>query len=99
MSVLMKGKKAIYVVFAAGIISLATYGICHTALAMNDHEQSQNNGEVIISGMPADDGCPVTGGTQCNPGGCAGCNGCIKASCRQEIAVLPGDVIQDEQTY
>jgi hypothetical protein len=99
MSALMKWKKVIYLVFAAGIIGFAVYGIYHTAYAFNDLKQSTNTGGVLISNPPSDDGSLIPGGPLCNPAGCAGCTGCVKVVYGQNIEVLTGSTIQIEQAF
>jgi hypothetical protein len=90
MSVILKWEKAKYIVFAAGIIGFAAYGIGHTAFALNELKNSQNTCEMTSTCICSEDVCPDIGGGSCSAAGCAGCGGCVKALYQEETAVPTG---------
>ncbi|MDD5039199.1 MAG: hypothetical protein PHN78_07810 [Dehalococcoidales bacterium] len=99
MNMLTKWKKAVYLASTVGIISLATYGIYHTADAYNDFTQSQTADCTLTSGSSSDKSGLVPGGTLCSPFGCAGCPGCVSLQYQQNIDALPSTTTQVEQIY
>lgn len=87
-------KKAAWLLSAAGIISLASFGIYNTVNAIGDLNQPQTAGYISAETSAASNN-PATG-SGCSPYGCAACSVCTRLPYQQDIEVIPGTALQYE---
>jgi hypothetical protein len=84
----MKCKKAIYLLSAAGIIGLASFGLYNTINSVNDLNQTQT--AIITNSSLTTD---PAAGSGCSPYGCAACSACTNIQYQQDVETISDSTI------
>lgn len=95
----IKWKKAFYLTFAIGIISISTYGIHYIVQDYSDIRQSQASDYTVTLDSPSTKDSLSQGGSFCNPLGCIACAGCVSLQVQQNVEAFPSSTSQLIQTY
>ena len=88
-----KWKKAAWILSAAGIIGLASFGVYNTMNSINYLKQPQNADAAISANTAVN--VPGTG-NGCSPYGCAACTVCTQLQYQQNAEIITNTAAQSE---